>query len=185
MSIYAASAELAAAYAALASPEEDRRAVISLCPPRQHSVLNSPSPGRRVPAPLGRDRFRLPQLRHGLSLLAARQSKEPQMLRTATLAALAAVGVIAAVACGGSSITETSAISAGDSHTCGLRDDGALVCWGRNDDGRATPPAGSFTAVSAGPRTLAPCARAGSSNAGETTTADRPTCRAASSPPSA
>jgi hypothetical protein len=31
-----------------------------------------------------------------------------------------------------------------------VRTDGTLVCWGRNSDGQATPPAGSFTAVSAG-----------------------------------
>jgi len=41
-------------------------------------------------------------------------------------------------------------ISAGDFHTCGLKSDGTLACWGRNDSGQAAPPAGTFTQVSAG-----------------------------------
>ena len=57
-----------------------------------------------------------------------------------------------------------SAVSAGSHHTCAIRENGAIECWGRNSirvwlapetyeefyDGRATPPEGSFTAVSAG-----------------------------------
>jgi hypothetical protein len=41
-------------------------------------------------------------------------------------------------------------VSAGDIHTCGLRTNGTLACWGYNDGGQATPPAGRFTQVSAG-----------------------------------
>ncbi len=41
-------------------------------------------------------------------------------------------------------------LSAGGLHTCGLKDDGAIVCWGWNGYGQATPPAGTFTQVSAG-----------------------------------
>ena len=41
-------------------------------------------------------------------------------------------------------------MSAGARHTCGVRTNGALACWGANDVGQATPPAGTFTAVSAG-----------------------------------
>ena len=41
-------------------------------------------------------------------------------------------------------------MSAGDGHTCGVRTDGTLACWGDNCFGQATPPAGTFTAVSAG-----------------------------------
>ncbi|HUS83273.1 MAG TPA: hypothetical protein VM013_08490, partial [Dehalococcoidia bacterium] len=41
-------------------------------------------------------------------------------------------------------------ISAGGRHTCGVRTDGTVACWGWNDYGQATPPASTFTQVSAG-----------------------------------
>jgi hypothetical protein len=41
-------------------------------------------------------------------------------------------------------------ISAGRVHTCGVAGDGTVGCWGDNTNGQATPPAGSFTQVSAG-----------------------------------
>ena len=40
--------------------------------------------------------------------------------------------------------------SAGGAHTCGVSTTGNVTCWGRDDEGQATPPAGSFTQVSAG-----------------------------------
>ena len=43
-----------------------------------------------------------------------------------------------------------SAVSAGNDHTCGLRTDGTIICWGLNSHGQADAPPGSFTAVSAG-----------------------------------
>ena len=45
-----------------------------------------------------------------------------------------------------------TSVSAGASHTCGVRQSDAQVqCWGRNLSGEATPPAGvAFTSVSAG-----------------------------------
>src|SRR5438034_2082276 len=41
-------------------------------------------------------------------------------------------------------------VSAGGDHTCGVRNGGTLVCWGRNNEGQVSPPAGTFTQVSAG-----------------------------------
>ena len=42
------------------------------------------------------------------------------------------------------------AVSSGNRHTCGLGTNGAVECWGDNDDGQTNAPAGVFTAVSAG-----------------------------------
>ena len=41
-------------------------------------------------------------------------------------------------------------VSAGKFHTCGVRNDGSVACWGSGYYGRATPPAGSFVSVSGG-----------------------------------
>ena len=46
-------------------------------------------------------------------------------------------------------------VSAGWVHTCGVRSNGSVACWGSDYwdgdyAGRATPPAGSFVSVSAG-----------------------------------
>ena len=35
-------------------------------------------------------------------------------------------------------------------YTCGVKTDGAVACWGNDEDGKATPPGGTFTQVSAG-----------------------------------
>ena len=40
-----------------------------------------------------------------------------------------------------------ASVSAGSSHTCGVRSDGSVACWGYNEDGESTPPAGSFVSV--------------------------------------
>jgi len=41
-------------------------------------------------------------------------------------------------------------ISAGNRHTCLIRKDGSVDCWGANDYGESTPPSGSFIQISAG-----------------------------------
>ena len=41
-------------------------------------------------------------------------------------------------------------LNAGLDHTCGLKTDGTLSCWGYNEAGKASPPGGTFTQVSAG-----------------------------------
>ena len=51
---------------------------------------------------------------------------------------------------------ECMSVSAGLYHTCGVRADGTVACWGSNEDGQgnvvgqATPPEGEFSSVSAG-----------------------------------
>ena len=42
------------------------------------------------------------------------------------------------------------AVAAGGNHSCGLRSDNTVVCWGDNRDGRTDAPAGTFKAVAAG-----------------------------------
>jgi hypothetical protein len=44
----------------------------------------------------------------------------------------------------------SATISAGRYHTCRLKKDGTIVCWGVNNHGQAAPPASSFARVSAG-----------------------------------
>ena len=43
-----------------------------------------------------------------------------------------------------------TAVTAGGAHTCGLRDDGTITCWGDNSRRQAEAPSGIFTALSAG-----------------------------------
>ena len=43
-----------------------------------------------------------------------------------------------------------TSVSAGVTHSCGVRADGTVTCWGYNDDGQADAPSGGFIAVSAG-----------------------------------
>ena len=45
---------------------------------------------------------------------------------------------------------EFVSVSAGGLHTCGVRIDGTVACWGSSVYGEATPPAGQFASISAG-----------------------------------
>ena len=45
---------------------------------------------------------------------------------------------------------EFASVSAGGIHTCGVKTDGSVACWGYDDSGQATPPSGEFASVSAG-----------------------------------
>ena len=43
-----------------------------------------------------------------------------------------------------------ASVSAGGDHTCGVRTDGSVACWGSDEYGQTTPPEGQFASVSAG-----------------------------------
>ncbi len=43
-----------------------------------------------------------------------------------------------------------ASVSAGRRHTCGVRSDATISCWGSNESGRAAQPTGAFKSVSAG-----------------------------------
>ena len=61
-----------------------------------------------------------------------------------------------AAAPGNGSAGEFASVSAGGTHSCGVRRDGSVECWGSNEDGygnfvgQATPPSREFSSVSAG-----------------------------------
>ena len=44
----------------------------------------------------------------------------------------------------------SNAVTAGGYHTCGLKTDNTIACWGRNSEGQADAPSGTFKAVTAG-----------------------------------
>jgi Regulator of chromosome condensation (RCC1) repeat/PEGA domain len=48
------------------------------------------------------------------------------------------------------SLLASERVSSGRIHTCGIRTDGSIACWGDKSWGAATPPAGTFTSISAG-----------------------------------
>lgn len=48
--------------------------------------------------------------------------------------------------------SQQSPIDVGQDHYCVLGSESTISCWGNNDDGQATPPEGTFTAVSVGYR---------------------------------
>ena len=43
-----------------------------------------------------------------------------------------------------------TAVSAGYWHSCGIRTDNTITCWGNNDSGQTDAPGGTFNAISAG-----------------------------------
>src|SRR5947209_2775117 len=78
-----------------------------------------------------------------------------------TAAAIAIVGTVVAVEGLASAGPERASsvlpigqvvgsITGGAAHTCGVQTSRAVLCWGKNDVGQATAPAGTFVDVSAG-----------------------------------
>jgi Regulator of chromosome condensation (RCC1) repeat len=43
-----------------------------------------------------------------------------------------------------------TSVSVGTAHACGVRPDGSVTCWGADNYGEATPPAGTFVSLDAG-----------------------------------
>src|SRR5687767_11812133 len=67
-----------------------------------------------------------------------------------TLWLLALIGISVATEARAVAAVVPASVSAGGIHTCGVRTDGVVLCWGDNGQGQSTPPSGTFTAVSAG-----------------------------------
>ena len=43
-----------------------------------------------------------------------------------------------------------TSVTAGGLHSCGIRTDNTVTCWGNNGAGQADAPSGAFTSVTAG-----------------------------------
>ena len=86
----------------------------------------------------------------GLNTVKHQYRKSPVVLHGVGLLAVALMMALALGACGGE--PGYVSISAGNGHTCGIREDGAVDCWGFDEYGQATPPEGEFLSVSAGSR---------------------------------
>ncbi|EDN66512.1 Regulator of chromosome condensation, RCC1 [Beggiatoa sp. PS] len=44
----------------------------------------------------------------------------------------------------------SNVLTAGYVHTCGIKTDSTIACWGSDSSGRSTAPSGTFTQISAG-----------------------------------
>ena len=49
-------------------------------------------------------------------------------------------GTAAKVSAGGTAKLGFASVSAGENHTCGVKTDSTVACWGSNSAGQATPP---------------------------------------------
>ncbi|HXE99954.1 MAG TPA: RCC1 domain-containing protein, partial [Solirubrobacterales bacterium] len=67
-----------------------------------------------------------------LSLAGTASAGAPPTGDAGTSIATAPVGAVA------------GSVDAGGQHTCGIKTDGTVACWGLDTDGQATPPAGTF-----------------------------------------
>ena len=48
------------------------------------------------------------------------------------------------------STTAPGTVEAGSYHSCAIKSDGTVICWGYNEYGESTPPAGRFKQISGG-----------------------------------
>ncbi len=90
------------------------------------------------------------------SSLSLRHRTKPRAQAVASLAAAAVIAALlatdatSALAQAQPVQPPTDAVTAGDAHSCALRTDGTITCWGNNEWGQADAPGGSFSAVTAG-----------------------------------
>src|SRR5215212_399528 len=95
-------------------------------------------------------------LRTRWDVASAASSVHVQVRRCADVAPLALALLVATLLAGATVSASAHAagyrsVSAGGSHACAIRvDDDAIVCWGWNDLGQASPPAGRYASVFAG-----------------------------------
>ena len=77
---------------------------------------------------------------------------ETTAVRKAVLAMIAALATCFALAVCGADLSALIEVSAGEQHTCGVKTNGSVACWGDDEYGQSTPPSGKFASVSAGDR---------------------------------
>ena len=88
------------------------------------------------------------------------KSRRPTVAASLTLALLASAVFVVPASAGSFPVAADTAlgraqtaslvgsVDAGEQHTCGLRTNGTIACWGSDGFGQATPPAGQFAALS-------------------------------------
>ena len=119
------------------------------------------SAGQRHEPPTQPEPAETPAIQQAGDDSATRKRRKPRWAIAAS--ALVAVAAITAIAytvynndTSASPSSDSGRISAGTLHSCGVRTDGAIQCWGDNTDGlgnytgRVDAPSGTFTAVSVG-----------------------------------
>jgi len=72
------------------------------------------------------------------------------MARGARAALIAATLGLALLATGPAGAGASVKVSAGGGHTCAIKIDQTIACWGSNSNGQATAPPGTFSAIDAG-----------------------------------
>ena len=72
------------------------------------------------------------------------------LLAKVMIVSLVTLAIASLTACGGDDAIRFIQVNAGGDHTCGLRSDGSVVCWGSDEYGQLSVPADErFTAVAA------------------------------------
>ena len=78
------------------------------------------------------------------------QREDPSPRPAGTRREGSVTGLAAGVRLVGWETISFASVSAGFAHSCGVKTDRSVACWGSDQDGQPSPPAGSFVSVSAG-----------------------------------